>query len=95
MIIIIYIYRYDFIRNIDDTGWQLSIAGNYSRMFTKQSFKLAYKGETDENFDVKKVKLKAFPNDATMLREPISLELLKKVGVPTVRGAFTRLYINR
>jgi len=87
-------YSYDQITSLDEEGWQLSIAGNYSRMFTKQSFKIAYKGEDDTSFEPKKLKLKAFPNDITMLREPISVELLKKVGIPTNRGAFARLYIN-
>jgi len=64
-------------------------------MFTKQSFKISYKGEEDPKFELKKFKLKGFPNDATMLREPISVELLKKVGIPTYRGAFSRLYINK
>ncbi|KAG4087735.1 coth protein-domain-containing protein [Neocallimastix lanati (nom. inval.)] len=79
---------------LSEEDWQISITGNYSRMFTKQSFKISYKGEEDPKFELKKFKLKGFPNDATMLREPISVELLKKVGIPTYRGAFSRLYIN-
>jgi len=78
-----------------EKGWELSISGNYSRMFTKQSFKIVYKGEEEISFEPKRLRLKAFPNDATMLREPISLELLQKVGVPTYRGSFARLYINK
>jgi len=59
--------------------WDISVAGNYSRMFTKQSFKMTYIGDEDEDNTIpKKIKLKAFPNDATMLREPICHELLKK-----------------
>ncbi|ORX57857.1 hypothetical protein BCR36DRAFT_580426 [Piromyces finnis] len=86
----------NFVKNLNNDGWELSIAGNYSRMFTKQSFKIVFKGDEDEDLDfgLRKIKLKAFPNDATMLREPISLELLKKVGIPSVRGGFARLYIN-
>jgi len=93
--IVIINFSYDQITSLDEEGWQLSIAGNYSRMFTKQSFKIAYKGKDDTSFEPKKLKLKAFPNDITMLREPISVELLKKVGIPTNRGAFARLYINK
>jgi len=63
-------------------------------MFTKQSFKIVYKGENEPNFTPVKLKLKGFANDATMLREPICLELLKKVGIPTYRGSFARLYID-
>lgn len=85
----------DFDKSLNE-GWELSIAGNYSRMFTKQSFKISYKGNDDKvEFEPRKLKLKGFPNDATMLREPISIELLKKVGVPTYRGSFARLYINK
>jgi len=47
-------YSVDHSTSLNEEGWQLSIAGNYSRMFTKQSFKIAYKGEDDTSFEPKK-----------------------------------------
>jgi len=69
----------------------LHVIGFGSRKFKKLSYGLKF----DKKFLGRKaVKLRAMAHDPSLLREPVSIELFKAVGVPVQEGAYARLFIN-
>jgi len=70
----------------------IHVVGWLSRHYKKLSwsFKLdnAYLGR-------KSFKLRAVPNEPTLIREKLAIELFNAVGVPTQEGAYARVFINQ
>jgi len=67
------------------------VIGYGSRKFKKLSFTMKF----DKKFLGRKaIKLRGMANDDSLLREPLTTELFKAVGVPVQEGTFARLFIN-
>ncbi|ORX44688.1 coth-domain-containing protein, partial [Piromyces finnis] len=69
----------------------LHVIGYGSRSYKKLSFGFKF----DKKFLGRKaVKIRAMANDPTYVRERLSTELFRAVGVPAQEGAYARLFIN-
>ncbi|OUM68972.1 hypothetical protein PIROE2DRAFT_3201 [Piromyces sp. E2] len=69
----------------------LHVIGYGSRIFKKLSFGFKF----DKKFlGRKSIKLRAMPNDPSYIREKLSTELFRSVGVPVQEGVYSRLFIN-
>ncbi|KAG4089186.1 hypothetical protein H8356DRAFT_1720014 [Neocallimastix lanati (nom. inval.)] len=69
----------------------LRLVGYGSRLYKKLSWLL----KLDKKFlGRKSIKLRGIANDPTLLRDKLSLSLLKAVGIPVQEGSFARVYIN-
>lgn len=73
----------------------IRIRGNTSRNNIKKSFKIDFKefggGQVEK---LKKLNLKPNTNDPSMVREPLSWLLYRKMNVPAARTSYVNLYIN-
>jgi len=68
------------------------IIGYGSRLFKKVSWGVKF---FDKKFlGRKSVKIRALANDPTLIREKVTTELFKAVGVPVQEGTYARLFIN-
>jgi len=73
------------------TTGQLNILGYGSRLYKKLSWHVKF----DEKFLGRKaVKLRAMANDPTLVREKLTTELYRAVGVPVQEGSYARVFIN-
>ncbi|MBL7849825.1 MAG: CotH kinase family protein [Cyclobacteriaceae bacterium] len=71
------------------------LRGNTSRFAEKKSFKIDFREFGGPKFfDYKKFNLKANVNDPSLVREALSLEQYRELGVPAARTHHARLYIN-
>lgn len=71
------------------------LRGNTSRYAEKKSFKIDFREFGGKKFfDYKKFNLKANVNDPSLIREPLTLQQFRELGVPAARTHHTRLYIN-
>ncbi|ORX42556.1 hypothetical protein BCR36DRAFT_337329 [Piromyces finnis] len=69
----------------------LHVIGYGSRQYKKLSFGMKF---NKKFLGRKGIKLRGMPNDASLVREPLTTELYKAVGVPVQEGTYARLYIN-
>jgi len=71
------------------------LRGNTSRYAEKKSFKIDFREFGGKKFfDYKKFNLKANVNDPSLIREALTLQQFRELGVPAARTHHTRLYIN-
>jgi len=76
--------------SFSSTG-QIHVLGFGSRTYRKLSWGVKF----DKKFMGRKgFKLRALANDPTLIREKLSTEVYKAVGVPVQEGAYTRVIIN-
>jgi len=69
----------------------LQLVGFNSRYFKK----LSWKFKLDKKFLGRKtIKVRALASDPTMMRDKLSSELYRAIGVPSYSGTYTRLMIN-
>ncbi|OUM59721.1 hypothetical protein PIROE2DRAFT_14658, partial [Piromyces sp. E2] len=69
----------------------LHVIGFGSRKYKKLSFTF----KLNKKFLGRKaIKLRAMANDVTLIREQLSSELFKAVGVPIIEGTYARVFIN-
>lgn len=73
----------------------IRLRGNTSRYAEKKSFKIDFREFGGPKFfDYKKFNLKANVNDPSLVREVLSLEQYREIGVPAARTHHVRLYMN-
>ncbi len=71
------------------------LRGNTSRYAEKKSFKIDFREFGGKKFfDYKKINLKANVNDPSAIREALTLQQYRELGVPAARTHHTKLYIN-
>jgi len=77
--------------NTYSSGGTIHVIGYGSRMYKKLSFGIKF----DKKFlGRKSIKMRAMASDPTFIRERLSTELFRAVGVPVQEGAYARLFIN-
>ncbi|OUM63740.1 hypothetical protein PIROE2DRAFT_9679 [Piromyces sp. E2] len=67
------------------------VIGFGSRKYKKLSFGMKY---NKKFLGRKAIKLRGMPTDASLIREPLTSELFKAVGVPVQEGTYARLFMN-
>jgi len=73
------------------TTGQFKILGYGSRLYKKLSWHVKF----DKKFlGRKSIKLRAMANDPTLVREKLTTELYRAVGVPIQEGTYARVFIN-
>ncbi|ORX44694.1 hypothetical protein BCR36DRAFT_334320 [Piromyces finnis] len=78
-------------KNTFQSKGSIHLIGFGSRLFKK----LAWSIKFDKKFlGRKSVKLRAMASDPTLIREKLSTELYKAVGIPVQEGTYARLFIN-
>ncbi|OUM61188.1 carbohydrate-binding module family 18 protein, partial [Piromyces sp. E2] len=77
--------------NIYQTTGKLELIGYNSRKYKKLSWKIKLE---EPIFGRKSIKLRANANDPTMMRDKISSELYRALGVPTYSSGYIRVMIN-
>jgi spore coat protein H len=71
------------------------LRGNTSRYAEKKSFKIDFREFGGKKFfNYKKINLKANVNDPSLIREALTLEQYRLLGVPAARTHHAKLYIN-
>jgi spore coat protein H len=90
---------FSFTNSMVDTTLEFNagirLRGNTSRYHPKKSFKIKFKEFGGEKFyDLKKFNLKAENNDASMVREFLSLRTMRNLKVPAARTHHAEVYIN-
>jgi spore coat protein CotH len=72
--------------------------GNFSNIVTegkKQPYKIKFDEFEDQKLDgIKKIDLKNFINDPSLLHEPLAYKLLRDRGIPAPRTAYAELWVN-
>ncbi len=91
--------KFSFENSLIDTTLTFDIGvrlrGNTSRYHPKKSFKLKFKEFGGEKFyDLKKFNLKGENNDASMVREFLSLRTMRSMKVPAARSHHAEVYLN-
>jgi len=78
-------------KNVFQSDGSIHLIGFGSRLFKK----LTWACKFDKKFLGRKaIKLRAMASDPTLIRENVSAELYKAVGVPVQEGAYARVFIN-
>ncbi|KAF9433570.1 hypothetical protein BGZ76_009264 [Entomortierella beljakovae] len=74
---------------------KLKISGHDTRYFKKLSIKIKFDEEKNDTFFGRpNIKLRSEVFDPTMIREKLYIDNLNALGVPSIQGAWTRLYVN-
>ncbi|KAF9105124.1 hypothetical protein BGX27_009793 [Mortierella sp. AM989] len=74
---------------------KLKISGHDTRNFKKLSIKVKFdKKNGDTFFERPAIKLRSEVFDPTMIREKLYIDNLNALGVPSIQGAWTRVYVN-
>ncbi|MFC1573500.1 CotH kinase family protein, partial [Candidatus Eisenbacteria bacterium] len=68
------------------------IRGGITRLFQKNSFKIRL--PSDQPYDNRSVLNLAWKADATYMREPLTYDLFRRVGIPSSRVSFLHLVLN-
>ncbi|KAL6604142.1 coth protein-domain-containing protein [Neocallimastix sp. 'constans'] len=79
-------------KSVFETSGSIHLIGWLSRHYKKLSWSVKF---DREYLGRKSFKLRALPNDPTLIREKLAMELYNAVGVPTQEGAYARLFINQ
>jgi len=77
-------------KDFSSTG-SIHVIGYGSRLFKKLSWGLKFE---DKFLGRKAIKLRAMAGDPTLVREKLSTEIYKAVGIPVQEGTYARLIIN-
>lgn len=74
----------------------LRLRGNTSLYAAKKSFKISFNAFVDGQTyqEVRKINLRGQHNDPSLIREKLFFEAAAKIGLPTPRASFVKLYIN-
>ncbi|AOY75500.1 CotH kinase family protein [Clostridium formicaceticum] len=73
---------------------EVRFRGDSTRYLPKKSFNVRFEEEQDFLFGSNRMNLNASYTDPSLMREKISMDMFKELGLPAPRAAYFNLYIN-